>query len=154
MVVLVGEGEVDFHRLFPDGDPPAAGTILNLQVLENLKLDLDDEEFFPLKIFIRQEMLSVWQELKANDQPKIKSQVLIGSPSVGKSIVFFLHALRRAHEGEKVIYFRKTTYDTATSLFCMQKLDDGKIQVQYNRNIPKDKKINEQQRSKHSPTCS
>ena len=50
MVVFVDEGEVDFTQLFPGGDPPAAGTILDLQELQNFESDLEHEEFFPQKI--------------------------------------------------------------------------------------------------------
>ena len=140
---VLDEKEVDFSQLFPGGNPPAANTVLDLAALQNLKPPSDVEEFIPKKIFVRQEMLTIWEKLRTNDEDaEVKSQVLLGSPGVGKSVVIFLHAMRRASAGKKVMYFRKTTYEDDISLFCMDKLDNGKVRVRYDRKVPKEQMIN------------
>ena len=138
------EKVVDFSALFPGGNPPEVDTFLDLATLQNFKSPSSIEEFVPSSIYVRQEVLTIWKMLRKNEEnPQVKSQVLLGSPGVGKSVVLFLHALRRASEGSKVIYFRKTAYEKNTSVFCMDLAVDGNVRVRYNRKVPKVKKIND-----------
>ena len=138
------EEVVDFSALFPGGNPPEVDTVLDLEALQNFKSPCNKERFVPSRIFVRQEMLRIWETLRTNDEDsEVNSQVLLGSPGVGKSIVLFLHALRRASEGAKVIYFRKTDYEKDTSVFCMDLAVDGNVRVRYNRKVSKVKTIND-----------
>ena len=138
------EKVVDFSALFPGGNPPEVDTFLDLATLQNFKSPSSIEEFVPSSIYVRQEVLTIWKTLRTNEEnPQVKSQVLLGSPGVGKSVVLFLHALRRASEGSKVIYFRKTAYEKNTSVFCMDLAVDGNVRVRYNRKVSKAKTIND-----------
>lgn len=84
--------------------------------------------FVPQSIFVRQEMIDVWAELSANSSNvAVKSQVLIGSPGVGKSVLFFLYSLHLvAKTGKKVMYWRKAENIT---LVCVEKLPGEKGEI-------------------------
>jgi hypothetical protein len=62
------------------------------------------------------------------------STVLIGSSGVGKSVLFFLAALRKAAK-KPVLFYRKTDVVQYASVFFMQKGGDG-LDILFSGNIP------------------
>jgi len=127
-----------------------AGSIMDLAFLDEIK---DREKlgglFMPESLYVRDEMHSVWKKLEANDVDEaVFNQVLIGSPGVGKSVLFFLYALHRAKSGKKVVYWRKARVDkSGISLFCMEPVsladaEEG-VRIQFTSAIPWEDDIND-----------
>ena len=57
---------------------------------------------------------------------KDSHRVLLGSPEVGKSVLFFIAALYKAEHGDKpVVYFRRTEEEDDISAFFMVRTDSG-----------------------------
>jgi hypothetical protein len=118
--------------------PPTSGSTgadirtIDLSFLSDLKEpDPSDEDFLiPSTLFVRDCMRTVFglfleDAKKPRRKPDAKrSAALIGSPGVGKSILFFLAALYQASRGSKVVYFRKTS-EGVISLFVMTPINDG-----------------------------
>ena len=100
----------------------AAEGVLDLDFLHELTTTTD---FLPPKVFVRREMQAMWTTLGSPHTPKEEQRILVGSPGVGTSVVFFLAALRRAVTyQEKVLYVRKTRQESM-SLFFMEKGGDS-----------------------------
>ena len=81
--------------------------------------------FVPISLFVRDEMKDMFDELVSPHGQGVRKRILTGSPGIGKSVLFFLAALRRAlmHD-EKVMYMRKTTQDEdKISVFIMEKTE-------------------------------
>lgn len=117
------------------------GSVIDLAWLKNISLE--EEPFFPGKVYVRKEMCDVFGELtKKNRKP---FQILIGSPGVGKSVLLFLVALRRVlKEGTPTIFARKTKYvGELVSVFYMRKVDDTHIQVFYDRQVENSVTVND-----------
>ena len=118
-----------------DMDAWTAETVLDLGFLKPLQEDIS-KFFMPESLWVRQEMKDVVKELQDNSKT-FERQVLIGSPGVGKSVLFFLYALRHAQNTEKkVMYWRKATADaTKINLFCIEALDDNQVQIRWNKTL-------------------
>ena len=109
--------------------------VLDLEFLDQLRIE---DDFLPPKVFFRQEMRTVLTSLVSEYKDGEKQRVLVGSPGVGKSVLFFLAALRRVvHHGEKVMYIRKTDNNPDISFFLMEKGDDSSVNVLSNRSLSK-----------------
>jgi hypothetical protein len=96
-----------------------------------------DKDFLPEAIYLRQEMKEMFVKLLRLHEAGEEQRVLVGSPGVGKSVLFFLVALRRvvAH-GQKVLYLRKTAKARSFSLFLIEKgADDDAVNVLFNRSL-------------------
>lgn len=66
------------------------------------------------------------------------NRVLLGSPGVGKSVLFFIAALYKAETLERpVVYFRKTREEKNISVFVMFRTADG-LRVLCDRRVQKD----------------
>lgn len=128
-----------------------AGSQLDLSFLDSLgSREGAGRLFMPKSLFLRDEMHSVWDEfVKNDDDSRVQRQILIGSPGVGKSVVFFLYALHRAQtSGKKVMYWRKSRDDvTAMSLFCMEPVtsveDEKLVRIQWTNEISWEDSIND-----------
>eukprot|EP00523_Entomoneis_sp_CCMP467_P007789 CAMPEP_0168741098 /NCGR_PEP_ID=MMETSP0724-20121128/12327_1 /TAXON_ID=265536 /ORGANISM="Amphiprora sp., Strain CCMP467" /LENGTH=541 /DNA_ID=CAMNT_0008788569 /DNA_START=55 /DNA_END=1680 /DNA_ORIENTATION=- len=84
-----------------------------------------ESRFVPSSLFVRDEMKDMFDKLVSPHGQGVRKRILTGSPGIGKSVLFFLAALRRAilHE-EKVMYMRKTTQDEGKiSVFIMEKTE-------------------------------
>ena len=111
------------------------GDVFDLAFLMTLRQTMHPF-FIPSSLWIRQEMIDMMKELRENqDSEQYKRQVLVGSPGVGKSVLFFLYALVYAmdHPAEKVMYWRKATGDGDMRLFCIQALDDEQVSIRWNK---------------------
>jgi hypothetical protein len=92
-----------------------------------------NQEFLPSSLYVRDCMRYVFA-LFSNDPAMTPSndhrRVLLGSPGVGKSVLFFLVALEKAHDTDvPVLYLRKTREEKRFSIFLMQKDRDGIVSV-------------------------
>ena len=65
------------------------------------------------------------------------SAALIGSPGVGKSILFFLAALYQA-QTSKIVYYRSTQSEITVSMFVMTPENDGTVRIWFSRNVDKE----------------
>jgi hypothetical protein len=124
------------------------GDVLDLTFFGDLRKQGHQETFLPKSLYVREEMHSVWAELLRNDANEVvNNQVLIGSPDVGKSVVFFLYALHCAQSSSKrVMFWRKTQAERGISLFCMESCtheDAQKVRVRFHRTILFTKSIND-----------
>jgi hypothetical protein len=96
-------------------------------------------------------MIDVLGELARNSADnRVNTQVLIGSPGIGKSILFFLHALWLTLDSEtKVMYWRKASEDeTSIILLCMEASQKGaagnqSVRILCRDNIPFERNIND-----------
>ena len=114
---------------------------MDLSFLDELRLPGKEEIFLPKKIFIRNCMKEIFEVFKkdADDgtrTPGNSHSVLIGSPGVGKSILFFLGALYQA-QYSYVVYYRRTTAEGCMSLFIMVPNGTGSVRVWFTRYLLK-----------------
>ena len=111
------------------------GNILELGFLNPLRESISSF-FMPNSLWLRQEMIdTIHHEIRQNSQ-KFQRQVLIGSPGVGKSVLFFLYALVYAtdNRGKKVMYWRKALADTSKiDLLCIEASTDQQVQIRWNK---------------------
>jgi hypothetical protein len=110
---------------------------LDLSFLEPLEQAMDGfkgDSFIPLgEIFIRDCMRTIFG-LFEEERDTYKT-ILIGSPGVGKSVLFFLAALRRATKNP-VLFYRKTKAVDYTSLFIMEKVgQEGDVRIVFSRSL-------------------
>ena len=93
------------------------------------------EVFLPKTIYIRKCMKLIFG-LAANDLrgPCTGKRALIGSPGVGKSVLFFLMALNKARH-TPVVYFRRTSNAKDRSLFFMNANEDGTVRIVFTRKL-------------------
>lgn len=98
-------------------DAPAR--IVDLEpVLYGIKMKND--AFFPAKIYVRDCMKTIFGYFRADLSSENSNRVLLGSPGVGKSVLFFIAALAKSWNGDKpVVYIRKTDEEKFASIFVM-----------------------------------
>ena len=115
----------------------AANRLIDLEKIVGVLADT--ETFFPKRIFVRDCMMKVFK-LIANDKLTINgNRVLLGSPGVGKSVLFFICALCKAEIGDKpVVYFRKTREEKRISVFVLLRTQSG-VRFFSCRRLKKDK---------------
>ena len=105
---------VKLDSLTEDGTGSLVDGVLDLEFLDQLRTAND---FLPPRAFVRQEMRTMFTMLVSKYEPEEEQRVLVGSPGIGKSVLFFLAALRRVVvHGEKVIYVRKTRQEMKLSI--------------------------------------
>jgi hypothetical protein len=89
---------------------------ISLAALNKLRISVHDEKFFPKEdsLFLRQPMRDVMYRLvqtkegMSQDDPDAKRWVLLGSPGIGKSLLFFLGAVCKVVlNKDHILYFRK-----------------------------------------------
>lgn len=102
----ISPSDLNVGELFGDGKIKVQrGRLLSAACLQPLKVQ--KETLLPDYIYVRDEMNITFQRLLAKQRGE--RHVLIGSPGVGKSMVFFLTALYLAgYERKSVIYHRLT----------------------------------------------
>lgn len=106
---------------------------MSLDALSGLRKT--NEKFLPTDVFVRSEMLLVWNLLDKNeDNSAVQSQFLLGSPGVGKAVLCFLQAVRMAYRGKRVLYFRKTKGERNTSLWCMERSGND-VRIRFDRSV-------------------
>jgi hypothetical protein len=129
-----GSVDVVYDGLFPNGQLPGIGK-MSLDALSGLRKT--NEEFLPTDLFVRSEMLLVWNLLDTNEgNSAVQSQILLGSAGVGKSVLCFLQAVRMAYRGKRVLYFRKTKAESDTSLWCMERSGND-VRIRFDRSVEK-----------------
>jgi hypothetical protein len=129
-----GSVDVVYDGLFPNGQLPGIGK-MSLDALSGLRKT--NEEFLPTDLFVRSEMLLVWNLLDKNEgNSAVQSQILLGSAGVGKSVLCFLQAVRMAYRGKRVLYFRKTKAESDTSLWCMERSGND-VRIRFDRSVEK-----------------
>lgn len=126
------------HRLQADSDG-----FLSLACLDALRRDEGGaaaEFFVPVKIFVRSEMQVMFSELLTKSHPSEIRKILTGSPGVGKSVLFFLTALRYQllpeNTHKKVAYFRKVDNEKDVAFFLMEPGDrPSTLKMLYSRQV-------------------
>jgi hypothetical protein len=116
---------------------------IDLQFLDELLESPDEETFLvPSKIYFRsctRRVFCLFREDVDKDlkrKPNLaRSVAFVGSPGVGKSILFFLAALHRA-QTIRTLYYRQTNADMA-SMFVMTPVGNGRVHVWFSRNLRK-----------------
>ena len=128
---------IDPSKLFPDRSFPANGETLDLSPLKNLVAS-GAEFFLPRQLYVRQEMRQLFQELT---EIPVLTKIVSGSPGIGKSVTCFLTALYRAWNGKKSVFFFRWTKNSneRASAFLICKNDAGSLQIQFARDILKNR---------------
>ena len=111
----------------------AVGDKVDLACLKPLRTAKD---FLPEMIYVRKEMQEMLTKLLPQHAGE-EQRILVGSPGVGKSVLFFLTALCRvvAH-GEMILYLRKTSNAQSFSLLLMEKgTDADAVNILFNRSL-------------------
>ena len=117
------------------------GNILDLSFLDPLRLPNDEETFLPKKIYVRQCMKDVFDLFisdATSSAPGKFNTVLLGSPGVGKSVLFFLGALYHARTSF-VAYTRLSENENGISLlslFLMMPNENESVRVWFTRRMP------------------
>ena len=89
-------------------------------------LKMADDEFFPSKIYVRDCMKTIFGYFHKDRLTRNSNRVLLGSPGVGTSVLFFIAALEKALNGDKpVVYMRKTKEEHEVSIFVMVRISNG-----------------------------
>jgi hypothetical protein len=113
--------------------------------MDPLRLAAESERFLlPRTIYVRDCMRTIFglfrEDVESRKRAGAKNTVLVGSPGVGKSILFFLSALYQARE-RPVGYYRRTRSELEmASLFFMlpgEEGADGNVRVWFSRSINK-----------------
>jgi hypothetical protein len=117
---------------------------VNMEFLNGLRLAGKEERFLiPTAVYVRDCMKVIFglflEDVAFSKKAGTKNTALIGSPGVGKSILFFLAALYQAQE-RRVVYYRSTkTENEGASLFFMRPApgDGSSVRVWFSRNMDK-----------------
>jgi hypothetical protein len=134
--------EIDVGTLLDPLSPDGTATVVNLSSLDALKVPYDT--FLPDNIYVRSNMRQVFALFikdAADGVNKKARTILMGSPGIGKSILFFLAALGRSRQ-EVTIYFRRTTADFYVSVFLMIPRRENRVDVLFTRSLDK-RRLNE-----------
>jgi hypothetical protein len=119
--------------------PISHGPIISLKFLHALREDNIDP-FLPAMIYVRdcmREIFALFLSDADQMEPYVSRTFLIGSPGVGKSVLFFLAALYRARD-IVTIYYRRTESGEASSVFIMIPCNDKKVLVLFTKNLSND----------------
>ncbi len=106
---------------------------MDLDFLNPLRLPEHEDSFIPTKIYIRKCMKQIFgwfcEDTRGKRRkPRALQTVLIGSPGVGKSVLFFLAALYQA-QSSYTIYYRRTTNESDFSVFLMMPYQKNVVRV-------------------------
>ena len=114
--------------------------IVDLDFLEGMR-SLDEEAFLPNKLYVRDNMRKIFG-LYVNDSfpPNKRRTVLVGSPGVGKSILFFLAAIYRVYKQSNeqkwaTIYFRRTRAEDISVFIMVPHTDTNHVHVIFTRTL-------------------
>lgn len=137
--------EINIAALFDEkGDLKAnVGDFLDLSCLDALRDGEGNTPFFmPKIIYVRSEMKALFPQLVMKSHRLENRKILTGSPGIGKSVIFFLSALRYQLLPEnanfKVSYMRKVDEEKDVSLFVMEPGENPNIvKVLFSRHIAK-----------------
>jgi hypothetical protein len=102
----------------------------------------NEDPFFPKgRLLVRECMRTIFALFAKADADE-GQVVLIGSPGVGKSILFFFAALYKAQK-ETVVFLRRNPCSRSISAFVMRRSrhHDGSVDVLFARKIPSYKKL-------------
>jgi hypothetical protein len=118
--------------------------LIDLSFLKKLRIE-DDEPFIPTKIFFRSDMRKIFGmylndvgavDPKKRVKPMKRPTVLIGSPGVGKSVLFFLAAMYRCslEPKEEVVVKVEEEIETYEQVVVMEVVS-GKEEIQTNEKV-------------------
>jgi hypothetical protein len=115
------------------------GRVIDMGFLDPLRSELAERFLIPSTAYVRDCMRTIFglflEDIESNKKAGAKNTVLIGSPGVGKSILFFLAALYQAQR-RPIVYHRITkTEDEKASLFFVAPEGGGKVRVWFTRNM-------------------
>lgn len=107
------------HNLNADGDG-----FLDLSCLDKLRRGAGGNFLMPERIFVRSEMQAMFSDLLTKATPEENKRVLTGSAGIGKSVLFFLVALRfqllPENSTKKVSFIRKVKELDNIALYLME----------------------------------
>jgi hypothetical protein len=144
-IATINEVLLPLLRAEGSGDSEADSSLgsrtIDMSFLDPLR-DAEEESFLvPDKLYVRDCMRRVFGlfhedviRVPRRKPSKAYSAALIGSPGVGKSILFFLAALDQAC-ASNVVYYRKSG-EEPLSVFVMTPSDDGRsVRIWFSRNV-------------------
>lgn len=99
-----------------------------------------DDSFLPKRIYIRNCMIQIFGYFRDDVLLENSGRVLLGSPGVGKSVLFFIAALYLTEKKctMPIVYIRKTQEDRMVSVFVMSRTNAG-VEVFHSRKVEKKK---------------
>jgi hypothetical protein len=133
----------------PNAENSPRGTrTISTAFMDPLRLAAESERFLlPRTVYVRDCMRTIFglfrEDVESRKRAGAKNAVLVGSPGVGKSILFFLAALHQTRK-RPVGYYRRTRSELEmASLFFMMPMEEGadaaegKVRVWFTRSINK-----------------
>jgi hypothetical protein len=117
------------------------GRLVDMSFLTPLVVPQNEKFLVPAAVYARDCMRTIFDLIRddagANMEPDSSNTVLIGSPGVGTSILFFLAAVFQA-QSKTVLYCRITKDKSErASLFFMAPAENGGVGVWFSRNMNK-----------------
>lgn len=108
--------------------------------LGGLRMADDDDPFLPRRIYMRNCMRVIFGYFRHDVLKRNSNRVLLGSPGVGKSVLFFIAALYNVEVKNSlpVVYLRKTREEKQVSAFAIFRTENG-LRVFWCRDIEKEK---------------
>lgn len=129
---------IDLAVINPLAGNAGLARTIDLSAFNLLKVEND---FLPASLYVRDCMRDVFQLFRADNEVTCFNnhrRVLLGSPGVGKSVLFFMAALQKAHDSSvPVLYLRKKREEELLSMFVMRKIGVGQVSVVFCRDLPK-----------------
>ncbi len=112
---------------------------MDLEFFNPLRLPEHEDSFIPTKIYVRKCMKQIFESFCEDirgkrSKPRALKTVLIGSPGVGKSVLFFLAALYQA-QSSYTVYYRRTTKESDISVFLMMPDKNNVVRVWFTRHL-------------------
>ena len=131
-------GSESLRKLFSYLELSAGNKVVDLdEFLGALKVT--DEQFLPGQIYIRDCMKKIFGYFRQDVLKRDSNRVLLGSPGVGKSVLFFITALYKAETiRPPIAYIRKTREEKLVSVFVMFRTANG-VRVFWSRDVRKKK---------------
>jgi hypothetical protein len=114
---------------------------IDLNFLGQLSSDVPSgsvDELFPRSLYVRQSMRQIFRlfcEDADKVAPRMSRTVLLGSPGVGKSILFFLAALHRSQRNVTIYYRFVSESEEDVSVFVMLPCPGNKVHVLFTRKL-------------------
>lgn len=124
-------------RVFHCFEEEANTALVRLEeAIGNMRTE-EEDTFLPSQIFIRDDMKRIFQYFRRDVLGKNSNRVLLGSPGVGKSVLFFIAALYKAVTlATPIAYLRQTREEKAVSVFVMFRTLNG-VRVFWGRDLSK-----------------
>jgi hypothetical protein len=135
------QGSTSADASAPNAEIPAVSNIISLERFDCLRVRDEEETFFPKirSLFVRQDMKRIMKRFMLT-QSEIRNKhelarkfVLMGSPGIGKSLLFFLAAVWKATYRQQVVLYLCKSEDGPCSVFYMFRDGPNQLGVFFKR---------------------